>query len=152
MQYQEATELELRLAECTDRCARELPAGELETTIEVCLSDAVNELQRLRTQIKAAYCDLERGLVSYPRSAVPESPWSRHMTIEQKTAGQIWVRWTGADGIYRWLHPIDKTWIEEPNQIDMPLFPSFASAMLAARRSPKPPAWEEFKAFAASLV
>lgn len=145
MQYKNATELELRLAEAIDRCERELPASELETTVVVCLSDAANELQRLRTKIGDAYSDLARALDGYPRVG-HHSLWARYMWIEQRAPGQIWVRWTGADGIYRWLHPTENRWVEEPEQVGMPLFRNHASAMLAARRSPMPPTWGEVSA------
>lgn len=68
MQLQGATELELRISQCMARCESELPASELETTIVSCLSDAVNELQRLRKIIKFTHNHLTDGLQSYPRT------------------------------------------------------------------------------------
>lgn len=73
-------------------------------------------------------------------------PWRTFMEIVPKEEGQIWVRWTGYDGIYRWLHPDTKQWVEEPNQINMPMFPDYHSAREAADNSPKPPTWDEFAA------
>ena len=48
MQFEGATELEMKLSSVIGRCERELPASTLETDIVVALSDAANELQRLR--------------------------------------------------------------------------------------------------------
>ena len=61
-----------------------------------------------------------------------------------REAGKWWVRFTGNDGIYRWLHP-DGTWVEEPNQINMPDYPSrFAAESALARATPMPPElWTE---------
>ncbi len=73
-------------------------------------------------------------------------PWARYMWIEPNTSGYFWLRWTGADGIYRWLHPTEKKWVEEPHQIDMPLFPDRTTAMRAANESPEPPTWREYAA------
>lgn len=154
MQYKNATNLELRLSECVNRCETELPASELETTIVVCLSDAANELQRLR----AVVSDLsemtekmieitERMNKSYPKSA-PVVPWASSLYIGFSSSllhNSFWVRWTGADGVYRWLHPTEKRWVGEPEQIEMPKFSNYASAQLAANYSPEPPTWQVFK-------
>ena len=48
MQFEGATELELKLSSVIQRTERELPASTLATDIVVVLSDAANELQRLR--------------------------------------------------------------------------------------------------------
>lgn len=81
MQLKNATNLELRLSECTYRCETELSASELETTIVCCLSDATNELQRLRGIIESAQlnCDLE----GYPKTAI--SPWESSLYIGRKS-------------------------------------------------------------------
>lgn len=79
------------------------------------------------------------------RGDVRPKPWARFLTILPKEAGEIWVRWTGADGIYRWLHPVDSWWVEEPDQINMPLFFSYDAARKAADESPEPPTWKEFE-------
>ena len=71
--------------------------------------------------------------------------WVKWLTIGQMDAGKWWVRWTGADGIYRWLHPNTNQWIEEPHQITMPTFKSELVATLAAEKSPIPPTWEEYE-------
>lgn len=52
MQFQNATKLELDISKCIHRCESELPACELATTIVICLSNAVNELQKLREIIE----------------------------------------------------------------------------------------------------
>lgn len=54
------------------------------------------------------------------------------------------VRWCGYDGVYRWLHPVSRKWIEENDQIYMPTFPDYKSARMAADESPEPPTWQEF--------
>ena len=53
MQFQNATRLELDISKCIHRCESELPACELATTIVICLSDAVNELQKLREIVES---------------------------------------------------------------------------------------------------
>lgn len=69
------------------------------------------------------------------------APWSSYMEIHPMAPGKIWVRWCGVDGIYRWLHPDRRVWVEEPDQIDMPTFTDYASARIAADNSPEPPTW-----------
>lgn len=138
------TELELRLQEACYRCESELPASELETTIVSVLSDAERELRRLRGLFDAIRSIAGRGLESYPHSTIQTPPWAHYLQIMPKQSNQIWVRWTGADGIYRWLHAAENRWVEEPEQIAMPLFTNYGRARLAARRSPEPPTWQEF--------
>lgn len=53
MQFKNATQLELDISKCIHRCESELPACELSTTIVINLSNAVNELQRLRNIIES---------------------------------------------------------------------------------------------------
>src|SRR3989442_1636304 len=71
------------------------------------------------------------------------NPWVKRLDIFRRQEGNWWVRWCGIDGIYRWLHPENNQWIEEQNQIDMPLFGSELLATLAAEKSPEPPTWAE---------
>ena len=140
MQFKGATDLELRLSECIHRCETELPASELETTIVICLGHAIGELQRLRGIISSELnCEIE----NYPKPTF-SVPWASYLEIGWKSQGNYWVRWTGADGIYRWLHATEKRWLEEPEQITMPAFSNYATAQLAANDSPEPPTWQEF--------
>ncbi len=73
-------------------------------------------------------------------------PWASYMEIVPHSENKIWVRWTGIDGIYRWLHPDTRTWVEEPHQINMPMFRDYATARKAADESPEPPTWAEYAA------
>lgn len=143
MQFKGATNLELRLSECIYRCETELPASELETTIVSCLGDAMNELQRLRKIIVSDLNIVEFD--NYPKP-LNLSPWANNLTIgwKLKSNDQYYVRWTGVDGIDRWLHPVENRWVDEHEQKSMPTFTNYASAQLAANKSPKPPTWEEF--------
>ncbi len=76
--------------------------------------------------------------------AQPRVPWASYMEIHPMASRQIWVRWCGVDGIYRWLHPTERRWVEEPEQIGMPTFPDYATARKAADESPEPPTWNEY--------
>jgi hypothetical protein len=53
------------------------------------------------------------------------------------TKGEYWLRWTSPRGLYYWLHP-EGRWVGEPEQINMPTFPSYAAAEEAGRRADKP--------------
>jgi hypothetical protein len=137
MQLENATNLELRLAECCYLCETQLPASELETKIVSCLSDAANELQRLREIIKS---QLNIEVDSYPRLA-NKAPWAKDLFIGKSSPSQFWVRFTASDGTYYWLHPLKDKWIPEPLHIGIEDFSNYASAQLAAEKSPKPPTW-----------
>ena len=141
MQMEGASQLELRLMACLHRCETELPASDLESTIASCQSDAATELQRMRSIIETISAQAQNAVkMCYPHVQV--KPWAKFLEIIYKNQNEYWVRWTGDDGIYRWLHPLDNRWIEEPHQIDMPCFSNFAAARLAADFSPEPPTWK----------
>lgn len=142
MQLHNATDLELRLMVCVDRCETELPASELETSIVTCLCDAASELQRLCGIIAAVTDAARNGMASYPHNVTP-APWSHLVYVGHKSSREVWARWTDTNGIYWWLHPVDNRWVEEPEQIEMPTFTSYAAAYLAAKRSPRPPTWND---------
>lgn len=88
----------------------------------------------------------EGGVAVMDPPASEKSPWASYMEIHPQAEGKIWVRWCGCDGIYRWLHPVEDVWVEEPNQIDMPNFASYDEARAAAELSPEPPTWQEWLA------
>lgn len=146
MQFKNATYLELKLSKCTNRCENELPSNELTTEIVYCLSEAANELQRLRSIIKE---ELKKEVDCFP--TVPKVPWADLLYIGWIDSNKFWVRWTGQDGIYRWLHSLENRWIEEPNQKNMPYFNNYAEAQLAANNSPEPPTWQDNIIFAVPL-
>lgn len=77
-------------------------------------------------------------------NATIPNPWVKYLTIGCMDDAKWWVRWTGADGIYRWLHPETNQWVDEPQQIGMPTHLSQSLAYMAAEKSPMPPTWEEY--------
>lgn len=88
-------------------------------------------------------CQTIRKTTGGGTATIPE-PWVKHLTIGCMDNEKWWVRWTGADGIYRWLHPETNQWVEEPNQIGMPTHNTELLATMAAEKSPKPPTWDEY--------
>ncbi len=69
------------------------------------------------------------------------APWASACTIMERCEFEWWVRFTGSDGIYRWLS-LQGHWIEEPNQIGMPLFNCREAAWKAVCCSINaPPTW-----------
>lgn len=70
---------------------------------------------------------------------MPESAWYHFLEIGCRSDFDFWVRWTGTDYIYRWLHPETNEWIDEPHQITMPGFKTRLEAIEAAKKSPRPP-------------
>lgn len=108
--------------------------GQIYCTSNGCWSDGCQSDSGCGAHYNAEKC------TSLPPLTVP---WATYCEIFPQDQGKIWVRFTGPDGIYRWLHPVEKRWVEEPDQIDMPMFPDFATARAAADISPEPPKWAE---------
>ena len=140
MQFVGATNLELRISECIYRCETELPASELETDIVTCLSDASNELQRLRGIIE----DIKDALISSTLNSgerqVPN--WAFASKIVHFADNRYRVRWTNDEGDYYWLNE-NNTW-DSQKDIDiiglkMHSFSNYASAQLAVNASSEPP-------------
>jgi hypothetical protein len=65
--------------------------------------------------------------------------WARFVEVWPYSSDKYWARYTGNDGIYRWLHPTENRWVEEPDQVGMPLFPSEIDAWRGVFKSPQPP-------------
>ncbi len=71
------------------------------------------------------------------------APWANSCTIMDGPGDGFWVRFTGSDGIYRWLHP-NGGWVEEPNQIGMQMFPARSVAWQVTCASINaPPTWQD---------
>lgn len=73
-------------------------------------------------------------------------PWESFVEIFPMAERKIWARFCGYDAIYRWLHPKENRWVEEPEQIGMPMFASWQEAKEAVKKSPEPPTWKEYLA------
>ncbi len=87
-------------------------------------------------------CGAETSGIAHHRNCLHYvAPWASTCTIMPRAEGEWWVRFTGSDAIYRWLHP-QGVWVEEPDQIGMPLFKTYQEAWAAVYRSVNaPPTW-----------
>ena len=65
--------------------------------------------------------------------------WRSKVFIGWKTSSSYWLRWTTECGLYYWLHATENRWISEPEQINMPPFPTRAAAEAALKTAPEPP-------------
>lgn len=101
-------------------------------------------LGKVRDLIRKAEYEIEQEEKRVEEMEDKRQPWVRRLEIFARSKGKWWVRWTGADGRYRWLHPDTNLWIEEPHQIKMPMFKGELLAAMAAEKSPMPPTWEEY--------
>lgn len=87
------------------------------------LASQVN-LGKVRDLIREAEYEIEQEEKRLEEMEDKRQPWVMRLEILTQAKGKWWVRWTGADGCYRWLHPDTNMWIEEPHQINMPMFKS----------------------------
>lgn len=109
-------------------------SGQIYCTEKGCWSEGCQSDSGSGTHYEARECRGEPPLAM---------PWASACEIFPKAEREIWVRFTGADGIYWWLHPIEKRWVGEPEQTNMPMFVDYTSARAAADASPEPPTWSE---------
>lgn len=79
---------------------------------------------------------LERAEQPDRQPAMPlydeSNEWRKSLMIGwKKEAGGVkrdcWIRWTSPDGLYYWHHP-NGCWVGEPDQIQMPMYPTYEDA------------------------